>query len=415
MGQIYSIPEFNFQTLCQRLEKLTRRAVRLGRTVPVLTKVGERTEVVDQKKGLLRTYFDVMIESEPVCVNGWTFVATIELGDSEVGLVINRVPDVFPDTGIPLEFRKTTNYCSHCNKNVRRNNVYVVRHNVTGEWKQIGRQCLGQFLGGVDPEDVVRYMESTINFDALCSGASDPNFFGFRSRVETLDLMQTLVFTGFAIDKLGWLSRSKSRELSQNGENKRATADYIESAYFTPEKDQDYKTKELVQAFDDLTEQDKQKYVENAERAVEWIRSTNDEERSDFLHNLAVTCSHETFNRKHMGIVVSLLVAYNYATAQQEKKNIEKLTSNYVGVVGSKLTFQAKVVNLVETQSQWGQKTGVMFVDQQGNKLLWWASKVVDVQVGMNYEVTAKVKRHSEYKSVKQTEISHSKIARPIG
>jgi hypothetical protein len=411
----YAVPESNFAKLCERLDKLTRRARKLGKAVPVLTKVGEHTEVVDQKKVLLRNYYDVVIESEPVCVADYDFVAKIELGDSEVGLVISRCPGVLEGVDIPLEYRKTTNYCTHCKKNVHRNSVFIIRHRITGDWAQIGRQCLGLYLGGVDPEDVVKQMECLINFDALCAGAQDPSYFGFNNQCDRLDLENTLNFVGFAIKKLGWLSRSKSRELAEQEIYKNATADIVHSAYFTPKRDQSEVVKTLVSDYDEIDESEKQKLSEEVEKALVWIRSTDDEQNSDYLHNLFICCSGETFDRKHLGIVSSLLVAYNYTNGLIEKKKIEQATSNHIGTVGARDTFRLKVVNLVETQSQWGAKTGVMFVDEQGNKLVWWASKTVDVEVGTTYEVVGKVKKHTEYKGVNQTELSHCKVVGAIG
>lgn len=418
MSTVFNIPESNLEALTIRLEKLTRRAKKLGKPTPILTKVGEHEEVVDKKKGLVRKYIEVTIDSVPVCVNSWDFIAKIELGDSEVGLIIYRVPDVLPDIDIPLEYRQTTNYCSHCNKSVWRNNVYVLRHQVTNQWMQVGTQCLGQFLGGVNPEDVVKNMECLIDFDAICLGAQDPNFFGFGSGAIHLDLEQTLTFTAFVIKSAGWLSRSKARELSQQDEYKTATADLVNSAYFTPERDQSEKVKALVREFDEITQEEKDKFTSQVEAALAWIRSTDDEQNSDYYHNLLICCSGETFNKKHMGIVASLLVAYQNTMGRLEElkaKQNKALTLTHLGTVGKRETFHVTVKRLHEMQSQWGSKVGIFMEDKSGNRLTWWATSNPDVEIGTSYEIVAGVKSHDTYQNAPTTTITRAKIVGCIG
>jgi hypothetical protein len=183
----YKIAEGNWEYLLKRIEKLTRRAKKLGLSTPVLTKIGEHEEIVDTKRKLSMVFYDITIESEPVCVAGWDFMATIELGDEEVGLIINRVPGMHPELDIPHEYRQTTNYCEHCHKNVRRNSVYILRHQESEAFTQVGRNCLGQFIGGVDPENIVKQLDMLTQIVDLTTGSADPGFFGFaghqRSRL----------------------------------------------------------------------------------------------------------------------------------------------------------------------------------------------------------------------------------------
>ena len=414
----YAIPADNWAKLLERIEKLTRRAKKLGRLVPTLTKVGEHDEVVDAKRGISRTFYDVELVSEPVAVAGWDFVATVELGDSEVGLVINRVPGVLDGVDIPAEYRKTTNYCSHCQKAVRRNNVYVLHNSQSGSWQQVGRNCLGQFLGGIDPEDVVRQMELVINIDALCTGAQGSDYFGLGGTSDYLDLQSTLVFTGFVIRQLGWLSRTKARELSEDGRSVRATADVIADAYFTMESYKSQEAKDVIRAFDAVSDADKATLEMQAEAAVEWIRSTSEDDRNDYLHNLYVCCSSSSFNRKHLGIVASLLVAHQNTMGRLEKLKAEaagRKASEHFGEVGKRQTFQLLVKDIKFWSNNFGTTMAIFFEDANGNRAIWKSSREVDVEIGSTYEIAGKVKNHSDYKGMKQTELSHCKISGAIG
>jgi hypothetical protein len=411
---IYNVPKGNWDELCRRLEKLTRRAKKLGKKTPVLNKIGEFNKVIDQKKGLVRTYYQCTIQSERVCVDDWDFLATIELGDTEIGLVVNRVPNMLSDIDIPQEFRKTTNYCSHCQKNVRRNNVYVVRHQKTHQWQQVGKNCLSDFIGGRDPEDIVKTMQMLIDFQSLCSGSQSDGFFGVSNYNYYLSLHSTLTFTNFVIQKKGWLSKTKANQLAMDGEYKTPTAGLINEAYFVIPKDQSRVVQQLIEDYDSLSTEDKEKLEVKVESAIEWARNIKEGDCNDYLNNLRILCSKDSFDRKHLGYVTSVLIAYDMANNKVVEKK-EKPKSIHVGTIGKKEKFEVKVTHILFWPNQWGGTYAFMMEDKDGNKLIWKSSKVVDMESGHWYTITGSVKAHNEYKGMGQTELSRCKILGQIG
>jgi hypothetical protein len=398
----YKIPESNWFPLCERLEKLSRRAKKLGRRVPTLNVVKEYSEVIDPKRGLSMTYYDITIESEPVCVNGWDFVASIEMGDAEVGLIINKTPQ-FYDTEVPTQFRNTGGFCDHCKLSRRRNSVYVVHHQVTSEWKQVGRNCLGQFLGGVDSEAVVQQMELLIALDSLCVGAGDGGFFGGSSECSSL-IDKVLLMTDHAIKQGGWLSRTKAREYDPP---KTATADIVRKALFNQPRGQRLDVRALTNSFSP-TDADR----EFVEKVIAWTRSLSDQGESlnDYLHNLTVVCSKETVTIKHLGIVCSAIAAYkNMLARQQEQTKAESL--KHVGTVGKRETFSLTLKDIKHWPGYMGGiTTAFFFNDPDGNVVIWKASNAPDLEVGTTYMMTGKVKSHEEFRGRPQTLITHAKV-----
>lgn len=419
----YLIPEGNWEALTSRLEKLTRRAKKLGRQTPTINIIAERDEV--DNKGRVARFFEISINSEPIAVNGWTFVASIDISDDpEVGRVINRVPGVLTDTDLPVEYRSATDYCEHCQMNRRRNTVFILFNDAEGIWKQVGRNCLGQFLGGIDPENVVRSMEMLIDFDAICSG-----YYG-SAACERLDLQSALSLTGFVIKNHGWMSRSKARERRENGElGVFATADIIEDMYFKPERDWSSTIKNLVFDWECLIKnpQDSEKveatpgskvcYDIQAEEAIAWIRGQNVDDLNDYLYNLFTVCKSETFLKKHLGIAVSLLIAYQNSIGRLEKlkEDAEKKKAlQHVGVIGKRETMELKVRDIKYWNNNFGVTTAVFFEDSSGNRLIWKASRDPELDKDNFYQITGKIKAHSEYNGTKQTELSHCKVLAAI-
>lgn len=411
----FCVPTENYGPLLERLDKLTRRAAKLGVRLPILTKIAEREEIINAKRGLKRIVFDVVIEAEPICVNGWTFLASIDVVDSEDNngseLVINRVPGVHQDMDLPAQYRTTTNYCDHCNTARRRNSVYVLYSEKSRAFKQVGRNCLGLFLGGVDPTNIVKSMEYLQNFVGLTSGAADPNFFGVRP-AEIVDLETLLTFTSYVIGEAGWLSRSKARELAQDGVIRSATADLVNEAYFSPLTQQSCFVKDLVQGFESLEETEVRRHKDLTADALDWVRSLRDDELNDYLRNLRVVCGKDSAQRKHIGIAASLLSAYQRAMGLLEQQKIRadaNKNCQWVGDVKDKVELDLKVEDIKYWANNFGGVTAIFFRDNDNNKFLWKATNSPDLKVGTTYEVRGTIKAHTEFRQVKQNELTRCK------
>ena len=409
---VYNIPESNYELLLAKIEKMSRRANKLGRSVPVVSVVGQHAEVVNEKKGITRNIIEVTINAEPIKVDGWEFIASIDVSDDpEIGRVIRRVPGAMKDVDLPHEYRNATGVCEHCNKNRRRNGVYILYNAKLNEWKQVGRNCLADFLGGCDPEEYIKYMQFFINLDDLCSGSQNSDYFGVGGADYRLDIRSVLTFTNFVIDKFGWLSRSKSRELSEEGVYKMATSGYVKDFYTISPAYRSPTISNLARDFDNLSAEELIKFNIGVDEAIDWIRSTDDELNNDYLHNLYVCCYGDTIDKKHIGLVCSLVIAYKSAMGLLEKRERMIAKSNHVGVVGDKIELQLKVVDKKLWQNNYGGVDAIFFEDESGNKLIWKATNSPRIDIDSTYNVKGTIKKHSDYKGLLQTELTRCKFS----
>lgn len=158
----YLIPTQNVATLQADIAKLTKKAAKLGCAAPVLTigktvsvKIGETAygDIVYAQK------VEVSVSGEAPKLNDWSFIGTIE--SVEGSTILRSVPG----HQIPDQYRDADPCnCDHCKINRRRNSTFIVQHE-SGEFKQVGRSCLRDFLGHANPEHVAAYAQHLVEFD----------------------------------------------------------------------------------------------------------------------------------------------------------------------------------------------------------------------------------------------------------
>lgn len=158
----YLIPTQNVATLQADITKLAKKAAKLGCAAPVLTigktvsvKIGETAygDIVYAQK------VEVSVTGEAPKLNGWSFIGTVE--SVEGSTVLRSVPG----HAIPEQYRDADPCnCDHCKINRRRNSTFIVQSEA-GEFKQVGRSCLRDFLGHANPEHVAAYAQHLVEID----------------------------------------------------------------------------------------------------------------------------------------------------------------------------------------------------------------------------------------------------------
>ena len=123
-NKLFLIPEANQSRFLAEIEKLSRRATKLGCQPFTATQVAVST-ATNKEMGREWTYqiFHYKVDAVAPRVKGWTFVATID-HTMEAGNVIRKI-----DSGaeIPERFRYAKSICEHCNVNRQRNDTFLLR------------------------------------------------------------------------------------------------------------------------------------------------------------------------------------------------------------------------------------------------------------------------------------------------
>lgn len=443
----FRIPECNMGELEAQIEKLARKASKLGLKPPQLITEGHEdiplvyrdnlTDMLDfgcdrghtreernpgpkDKIVGYRRYIFVRLEGEAPTLPGWKLVAVIEHGDTELGNIIRVAPGM--DGKCPASYRTAGPFCGHCKTTRRRLETFLLLKDADASYLQVGRQCLGDFL--MDPGAAARlcgFAEILASARGFCSGAEDEDFFGMGTRATPRAPVEAvLAVTARIIRHCGWLSRSKAKEDYNAGT---PTANLIEHIFFDPAfwkegKNDSNETRALRAAAKDVTPKD----TETATASLAWVRSKkeNVETLSDYEYNLCVVASEETVLRKHFGLLCSGVAAYQRHLEQAAAKAAEakiREASQHFGELKARGRWRATLMAAKAFEGDsygYGSEATVRwmlrFLVNDRDIAVWWTGKEPDVVVGDTVWILGTVKEHSEYKGTKQTTLTRCDV-----
>lgn len=389
--QTYRVPVINYPRLEEEIAKLNKRAAKLKCEPIVLTLL----ETVTERKrnevigfDYQETYHICTVTGETPKLAGWTLIAIIDPVPNGENLVRE-----IPGEKCPKRFRTTTMFCDHCGSNRKRNAIFILKHE-NGEYKQVGRNCLADFLGHEHPENLLSKAEYLFAFDKLVRDAQEDGWFsGGGSLPAIVPTNEFVVITAVVIRKLGWIPRSASSEMQ------RATADIVWDVCVRP---YDRYVRELVKAHNLYATDDD---VKQAEAAVGWAKDIDPENaKNTYLHDLGVCCRQNYVDHKRSGFAASVIQAHQRVITDRKPAS----RSQHIGEIGIRQEFNDLTVEMMRpVQSGIYEKTMVKFRDPNGNVLLWWASGSPDwLETGKTLSVKATVKKHSQYAGVDQTEVN---------
>ena len=395
-----------------KMRDLAKRAKKLGLDEPRLRVVAEEMVPVPwpgltsrwsreewEKRGDVTPITYVVAEGPEPKLNGWEFVATLQ--HLEGINVIRRVPGTEEDVDLS-QHRAGEATCDYC-KTVRdRKDTFIVHqvdtdaaHAELADDKgnvQVGRNCLRDFLGHGNPQEIASYLERWMNLDELEEEGEGPS--GGRVK-EYMPVEDYLMHVATMLRTSGWASRS-SGEL--------ATADQARmnrQAYNSQERD-----KSGRQMWVDPIPQDE----ERAKAAIAWAREYlgakvhQSQDASEFESNMYAMAKGEHVPDRGEGILAYVMVAH----AKFEEREIERrerakveADSVHVGTVGERMDVEATVMSVYEHEGNYGTTFITKLRDDQGNIYKWFGS--YELERGSVVRAKWTVKDHSEYKGVKET------------
>lgn len=389
--QTYRIPAINFPKLQAEIEKLNRKAVKL-KTDPVVLTVLE-TVTKTEKNELVgfeyqQTIHICSVTGDAPKLSGWTLVAVLE----PVGNKENLVREI-PGQDCPAKYRSADMSCDHCGETRRRNSVFVLK-NENNEFKQVGKNCLADFLGHKNPESLLSRAEYIFTFERVISESQD---WGPKEQL-AVPTTNFAITSAVVIRKLGWLPKSKA------GEYEKSTADIVWEicAHSEDSRVQSFVRENGIYAEEcDLTK---------ALNAIEWAEQLDSSAANTYLYDLGVCCRQNFVDFRRKGFVASVIQAHQRYLGDLQKNESDAKISNFVGEPKKRQQFENLSVQMVVPyMSGVYNKTLVKFSDPDGNIVIWRASGSPDwVEIGKTFTVRATVKEdgHTQYKGVNQTEVS---------
>lgn len=376
-----------------RIDKLNKRAKRIG-TEPISLVFGETTKVpLATRTGerIWREKVEVTVTGPEPRFAGWQFVASIKAMDAgNLLLAIDKQT-------VPAKYRKASMLCDHCGTNRKRKATYVIRNVDTGEYKQVGKTCLKDFMGHGNPAQFAEHLSEVSELLQEIEAWPDDDSVWLEDPLPRSPYFATqryLEFVAHDIAANGWVKRGDS-----GWNNDTSTADSALYVMF-PGRGQD-------------TVEPPPSAQKKAKAALAWIRKKPQKwANNDYLWNLWVACREDLITIKETGIVASLIPLYERETNQerQAKAAAEGKGSQHVGTVGERREFKLTITNIRPYEGNYGLVYITKLVDDDGNEFTWFASKEPGEE-GKTYNITATIKKHDEFRGVPQTHITRGKVA----
>ncbi len=426
----FLVLESNMAELDYRLEKLNKRARRL-KLPEITTRV---LSVIEPTKGGPKgrqRKWEIEILGLAPKLPGWAFVGTLE------HLPAGNVLRVLPGEAVPEAFRSAKAWCAHCNKARNRKDTYLVRSDA-GELKQVARTCLKDFMGHASPERFGFLAETIRDMEELGGEGC------MRSAPLSFGIIEFLSVVAAACRQFGFTSVSAARAYAEKSEGHGLVQTTIGRVWFELDPSPqacETKRKRPISEVIDVKPEDEALAVD----ALAWARALPEAQSSDYMHNLRISASKDwlAFNDRSGGILASLVSAYQREVLKQEQERTRKATfaemaarSTYQGEVGKRQDWTLKLTKKFDLgpgdYSREGESRFLFaFEDEAGNRFTWFSGnagvyKTIEImsadahalpydvfepyEEGKTYVVRGTVKRHDEYKGIKQTVLSRCKL-----
>lgn len=387
--------------LCVELEKLNRKAAKLG-CDPITATQSEpymKAHEINSEM-IVDNVIDVIINGEPIKLNGWRFIGRVEAVPNSAENLIFAVQG----EQTPEQYRTGSPYkCEHCGQNRVRKATWVVGHD-DGSYKQVGSSCMDDFFKTRNPERAITWWMGTMDkllayllelenqsAKQVTSGTLIPYAPVYINAIHVLELAcQTVRLNG------GCYS------FGDNGE--RSTSETVWRKYFGND----------VLAIDSITADD----TEMAAKVADYVTARRNS--SPYFTNLAVMLENDKVQARNLKYICSVI--YGYLKSQVNDKPgknefVSTAPSSDGMIKGSRLRdLKLTVTYVLGLTSQWHENYNwlIIMVDDEGRSYKWVKTSVGMVDKGDKLVLTGTVKAHEVYKNVKQTVLTRCTITETL-
>lgn len=409
---IYRIPERNLATLQNEIARLNKRAARLGVPLIVLRETGsvETVEKKSQDTGLVVSVTHI-IEIELLGAtpkfDGWTLAATLE--HTQEGNIIRKVPACPVDL---MPWANSKPACEHCKTARNRRDTYLVAHD-DGTVKQVGHDCIRDFLGHKCPQQLAAMAELLFSAGELCSLGENDGFEGGCREKPYVYTRTLLGYTARAVRQFGFVTRKSQDEAEMSGSYRPSTKNTV-LAWMFPPRDESARAR-IAQSvclegekWPTPSEADKALVDAAREYVIETL-GTHTFALSEFENNLLICAKLEAIEERTAGIACYIIEYYRRAT--EKAAELAKRNNTHFGEVGKRYKeVTLRYVGCSSFDSAYGMCFIHRFNNEAGQALVWKTSSALGYADGAELRATFTVKAHDEYKGAAQTKISRAVI-----
>lgn len=376
---VYNLPKVALAGALKKIEKANKRAERSGIDERIGYTIEEYIEESTHPVTGMKVYKDrvrLTLDKPVLKHDGWTFAGKMTW-DEEAGLITRMAP------GQELLERPAAKLCDVCGKERVRTATYIVQKN--NEQKQVGSNCLKRFMG-ITPGGLWM-MESDLenSLDEMERDSSGLGRLNWRDeRSDSVELMALAL----AISKdRGWVSRAASNT------DQEATVDIMfellnESKPTNAVILADYRAKAA-------------KLKSEAEAIIKEAQEIDG--NSEYAENLRVLASAKTVSNANAPLFLSA-IGNSQRNKQREVAKEAQAKSEFIGQPGEKVADHKVTIEEIKyIPSNYGGKSLVVMVDEDGNRIKTFYSGSSDPEVGKSYSLSGTIKTHNEWNGVKET------------
>jgi hypothetical protein len=285
--------------------------------------------------------------------------------------------------------------CEHCNTKRKRNDGYLLRDEESGDYKQVGGNCLEDFTGH-DPATALFLARM---YDVVRIAEGELQEYGRSGQVNAVGTRNYLADVSFITDRSGFVSAAKARDTD--------LLPTYDVAFGLPLELQG--NRKLLDEWLD----EREKHLAKADTIRDWVAAGTGESSFDRNVKLLLQADAISRDRKHLAFAAAAVPMYNrsLAVAAEARK-----PSEHIGSPGEKMTATLTIHRIVPMESQFGVTHLVLMHDKDGNNVKWKASacpyEMRTEGVGRTMEASFKIKEHDNYKDKAQTAVTHLKVVR---
>lgn len=406
--RFYRIEAGKIEGLSAQLAKLNKRAGKIGApsinlfATGVIENVPVYADHNDPSgKPIIKWYHQfhtLALCGETPKFAGWSLAAVVEHTDE--GNILRKSPECTVELA---KYRTGAQKCDHCQALRNRRDTYLVIHEA-GAIKQIGSNCIKDFLGHANPHMLAQWAEIIYSASEICGEAEEGDGGweggGSGSGHKLLNISQYLTWCAVSIRVSGFVSGKAEFESQGSKQSTKSEALF----FMDPPRG----FKGTIPAIEDTDR-------ERADRARDFVLanlgSQNVESLSDFEHNLLMVAKCEAVEFRNAGICAFIVEYYRRETEKAVEKakrdSVYKVDAHF-GEVGTR--YKGLEIIYVGSSSFESEFYGTQFfhrlVGPGGERLLWKTGNELDIVEGQPFKADFTVKKHDEYNGKKQTKIN---------
>lgn len=387
--QEHIIPESIYSKIIQKINRLNKKLAGANRRQIEITDIYKH-DTFNNVNGKLAVSDDISFKIlfERPNENGWELVASLDFIEGE------NIFHLLNTKTIPkeLELYKHSCACDHCQHNRKRIKTYIIKNKITGEIKQIGKSCFGNFVG-VDA--MLFDLIASLDIDKLIKDtiAKNPN----PTKRELPNSVNIETFIAQTIQRINKSGYKKATD--QNPTGKSVWEDLLGG---------------LTKGEYNQLECNR----EEARKIIAWAKSKKGSSNT-YLHNIYVLAETTVVRKIHSNLASSMVKAYYTETNKYHGKSNESNNNTngetrqwklkhrgsdynfeeFLGAKGTPFTSFVKVESAYDYMGAYGHTFSYSFRDEYGEIIKWITTKNMNFEIGKEMNISGNVKGYRQEKT----------------